>query len=85
MAPDCNGSADMLIYHLRARQHPDHSITLSDTQNKSAKAVQPAVQVLDSAVRQSFDKAQIVSQRSMPDAEYLEYEVPGLFGRDFME
>ena len=44
-----------------------------------------AVQILDNAVRQSYGNAQLVNRKSLPDREYLEYEVPGLFGKDFME
>ena len=43
------------------------------------------LQILDNAVRQSCEKAQLVSRKSTPDGEYLEYEVPGLFGKDYME
>ena len=43
------------------------------------------LQILDNAVRQSCEDAQLVSRKSTPAGEYLEYEVPGLFGKDFME
>ena len=43
------------------------------------------VQILDNAIRQYCGNAQLVSRKSIPEGEYLEYEVPGLFGKDFME
>ncbi len=54
---------------------------------KARAAIYPfkLLQILDNAVRQSCEKAQLVSRKSTPAGEYLEYEVPGLFGKDFME
>lgn len=43
------------------------------------------LQILDNAVKQSCENAQLVSRRSTPNGEYLEYEVPGLFGKDYVE